>query len=382
MTKRGVLTTCFSQNNNDEMLYTQLDYKIPQNEQWHRINNQSQVEEEELPSMASASSHITKIADILNREPILQFDDFVSTVDVEAGGSTYNDIIRNLFGWTSRIPQMMINCYLRAGKIYVVQRGHEANVIDLSELEYAVPIIHKSLIRTMWGSTPWSKTEVRSGYYWYLQPIPKQASSKSNKSSYTYDDSGLIQSTTTHGADSGSYTITNYYYETLKNGRKFLRTEETAIYENNIRVDYKITEHTPLGQGQEHVSVRDEDGEDLGSVIGKSKGDDRIISTGFGKYEIVDVNYKEQRTLNGISLFDTSFPVHGEEKLVELTDAIKWLNLKTQESIDIDIHNYNHVIDFNDKILFDGNYYYLQNNTVIKNSRIVNKQSVSMVRWY
>ena len=41
-TKRGVLTTCFSQNNNDEMLYTQLDYKIPKNEQWHRTDTQNQ----------------------------------------------------------------------------------------------------------------------------------------------------------------------------------------------------------------------------------------------------------------------------------------------------------------------------------------------------
>ena len=391
MTKRGVLTTCFSQNNNDEMLYTQLDYKIPANEQWHRTDTQNQ--EEELPPMAKASKHINKIAGVLNREAVLQFDDFVSTIDVEAGGSTYEDIIRSIFGWTSRIPQMMINCYLRAGKIYVVQRGHEANVIDLTNAEYPAPVIHEELVRTTWGSTPWSKTEVRSrtGTRWKESNMAYPTSS--GKSNYNYDNDGLVTFTRTEDGD--TITETEYEYETLKNGRKVLSLETTRVYEKQFpanMIDYRQTEHNYLEQGQKHVSVKDEGGDELGSVIGRSIGDDRITPFTAYKYvnsqkvavgyELERYNYQEERTLNGLSLIDTSFPVYGDDKLEELTNAIKWLNLKTQERIDIDIYNYNHVIDFNDKILFNGNYYYLQNNTVIKNSHIVNKQSLSMVRWH
>ena len=91
---------------------------------------------------------------------------------------------------------------------------------------------------------------------------------------------------------------------------------------------------------------------------------------------------KESVTLSGIALYDSSFPVSGAEKLIELTAALKWLNRKTQETISMDIYDYPHVIDFNDRIIFNGATYFLESNTVVKTPRIVNKQSVQLVRWY
>jgi len=84
----------------------------------------------------------------------------------------------------------------------------------------------------------------------------------------------------------------------------------------------------------------------------------------------------------GNPLIDTSFPVVGNDTLAKLSSEIIWLNRKTQETISFDIYDYLHVIDFNDRIIFAGNEYFLEDNTVTKNPKIVNKQSVQLVRWY
>ncbi|MBR1730701.1 MAG: LamG domain-containing protein [Selenomonadaceae bacterium] len=380
MTEQNILKSCQCCVDNDELLYKTLSYKIPKNEQWHRSNQQSQ-QQQELPEMAAASKHLENIAEALGKQAIIQFDDFISTVDVDSGGVTFADLIRDIFGWTSRLPHMMINCYFRDDKLFAVQRGYEENLINLTNLTTNLTRRDKKIIRTVWsGGTPTSQTEVRPGYYWYLKPIDRKASEGNNN--YKYNEDGLISSTTVKGKDSGSWTTTNYFYTTLKNGKKFLSIEETTVYENNIQVDYQVIQHTPLDQGQEHIIAKDEEGDYLGSVVGRSKGDDRILHGPIRDFEAVNVNYQMQRTLYGLSLIDTTFPIHGDEKLAELTDRINWLNRKVQEEITLDIYDYNHVIDFNDRLTYNGNFYYLRNNTAIKTPLIVNKQTISMVRWY
>ena len=88
-----------------------------------------------------------------------------------------------------------------------------------------------------------------------------------------------------------------------------------------------------------------------------------------------------KRTINGVSMIDTSFPVEGEEFLQFLTEQIVWLNRKIEESITVDVYDYTHIIDFNDRIIFGGNVYYLRSNTFTKNEKIVNRQSLELVRW-
>jgi folylpolyglutamate synthase/dihydropteroate synthase len=65
-----------------------------------------------------------------------------------------------------------------------------------------------------------------------------------------------------------------------------------------------------------------------------------------------------------------------------LTQAIMWLDRKTEESVKVDLYDYPHLIDFNDRIVFEGNTYYLRSNTFTMNERIINRQSLEFVRWY
>ena len=388
--QQGALYTYNCCSDIDEILYKQLDYHIPATEiiyidasgnEMSHINPQ----EEGVP-IARASKHIIKIAETLGKQPVMQFDDFKSTVDIEAGGVTYNDLIRDIFGWTGRLPHKKINCYLRGDRLYVVQRGHEANVIDLTATDHTVPVVNEELIRTTWGSSIWSKNEVKStfigGQWFHTEYHPKETSQNNNK--YEYDNDGLITYTRKEGKEQGSFTETHYYYDTLENGKKILTKEETEIWEGNSVVDRQTVWHEYLDQGQTHVMAENEDGDYLGSVVGQSKGDDRPRKSPFDSQDYWTAVYKpgkQQRTLYGLSLIDTSFPVYGDDKLEEITQAIIQLNRKIQETITFDVYNYNHIIDFNDRILFNGNAYHLVNNTAVKTPRIVNKQTVSFVRW-
>ena len=60
---------------------------------------------------------------------------------------------------------------------------------------------------------------------------------------------------------------------------------------------------------------------------------------------------------------DTEFPVIGEEYLWILTKAIEWLNRKVQETVTVEIQanirngvlDVEHIVDFTERIKFDGN---------------------------
>lgn len=101
-----------------------------------------------------------------------------------------------------------------------------------------------------------------------------------------------------------------------------------------------------------------------------------------GKWYTLTGEQEKEVTINGHALVDTSLPVTDFATKKNFSDAINWLNRKTQETISMDVYDFPHVIDFNDRIIFNGAEYFLESNTVTKTPRIVNKQSVRFVRWY
>lgn len=426
--RNGVLYSCQCCSDIDEILYKQMEYKISEDEEWHRTDgkdyNGVKLPENETarqkalknePKVGLASTHIQKIAGILGKTPMLYFHDFVSTVDTESGGTTYQDLISSIFGWTSRIPTMMINVFLRDDKLFVIERGEEPNTIDLTNTKHTIPIVEQSLMRTAWGAKPWSKTETRErpGWRTYYDPIYDTGSSGGNSGSsssggsskasgYEYADDGLVTQSTKEEGD--TKIVTDYDYTTIGK-KKYLAVETTTVYENGEVVDQKKTTHKYLGQGQTHSESYGEDGDYLGGVVNASRGNDK--NTPYEKsqqhaywgnmgyeydedgnkryiegYTVTKDVIHEERTVSGITLFDTSFPVHGDKNLAELTAKIIWLNRRTQERISMNIYDYPHLIDFTDRIIFEGNEYYLESNKAITTPRIINRQEVSFVRWF
>lgn len=416
-TTRGVMTTCKCTVDIDAVLYQQLAYSVPPNK-WEYteeyidyvhskggcIRTDPGYEDADLKAIPSApaSAHITEIAAKLGKNVSLHFTDFISTMNTEVkSGTNYAGLLQELFGWTSRLPHMMINCYLRGNTIYVVQRGQEQNTVTLDGQKLTVHTVNKKLVRTTWGSDPWSKTEVKPYFNDWTEGVKEPLPDEGGEGGAEYNDDGLVEETTVQHGD--ETVVTHYYYETLENGQKFLYQEVATTYNNGSKVDEVTTYHDPVRDTQSHVYSVDSDGV-LGGVVTSSNNDDRrtpwqnakssfqggiLVSDMDGnRYLLKEIIYhhdegeKAHRTINGVSLIDTSFPVEGESTLQALTNAIMWLDRKTEETVTVEVYNYPHLIDFNDKIVFGGNTYYLRSNNVTINERIVNRQSLEFVRWY
>ena len=355
-----------------------------------------------------------------------------------------------------------------------------------------MPIVAKELVRTTWGSTPWSKTKTTEMPHTYWQknipddeivrpempdwgdypefsPLPElpeipekpkardyitQSSEihdddEKTDSGFEYDDDNLLRrsETRSEGTDGVAKTITNYKYKTLRSGRKILVEEIIEKYSGDtwatLEFDERITiEHTPLMNGQEHVTQSNDDGDISGTTAGQTSSDYRVTpymeqkwQEDWQAYQQNNKDIKLQRaniildwcaenrekvqnldadrqerfndyydavqqylrvlsgelitdtetwelTTNGLSLYDSSFPIHNEDKLIRVTNALKWLNRKTQETLTLSVYEFNHLIDFNDRIIFGGNEYFLVSNTAMTTSRLLNEQNLTLTRWY
>lgn len=417
-TTRGVMTTCKCTVDIDAVLYQQLAYSVPPNK-WEyteeyidyvhskggSIITDPGYEDAELKATPSApaSAHITEIAAKLGKSVSLHFTDFISTMSTDVkSGTNYAGLLQELFGWTARLPHIMINCYIRGNTIYVVQRGQEQNTVTLDSQKLTVHTVNKKLVRTTWGSDPWSKTEVSPYFNNWTEGVFEPMQDEGGEGGAKYNDDGLVEETTVQHGD--ETVVTHYYYETLENGQKFLYQEVATTYNGGSKVDEVTTTHDPVRNTQSHVYSTDDDGV-LGGVVTSSNNDDRITpwaqsqgAASFGAQVYTDnegnryiwkgVIYHSdkggmaERTINGISLIDTSFPVEGESFLQALTNQIMWLDRRTEETVTVEVFDYPHLIDFNDKIVFHGNTYYLRSNTATINEKDINRQSLEFVRWY
>lgn len=436
ITQKGILNTCLCCSDVDKILYTQLAYKVKGTTGGrYIITLENQVIVSEMPK-ASAHSHISRIANIIGKKLVYLADEFISSIDTEQGGVTYNDLIRDIFGWSSRVPTKLINCYIRNDTLCVIQRGYEQNTIDVSNARIANLTITKELYRTTWGSTPTSYTVTQTtGKYYGMEPIlrpwpdedtPPEPSTpsrvlptyinhsengKTTETYYDYDDDGNVTNIHTISPDTETVTYNSYK---KKHGRKYLVSESTYTYaRNGPLIDEKHIYHSYLEQGQENIIRIDGDGNIDGSITTPSRIDARPTPFEDNKnseyyynndtsvpwnrsYTYVDgvkmeiigcreVQYggeSKEITNYGIALYDSSFPIEDYNTLYALTAELRRLNRTTQETISLDIYDYPHVFDFNDKIIFGGNEYFLDGNSVSKTPRIVNKQSLKLVRWY
>ena len=432
--KRGILASCKCTSDIDEILYQQLSYSISKydynwtyeyNEAYLGYQSQHPTEEVNKMPCANASTHISQIAAVLGKTPVLRFRDYVSTMNPDVkNGNNYSGLIGELFGWTSRLPHIMINVFLRGNTLYVTQRGYEPNTVNLDEsgIKLTIHTKNKKLMRTMWGTDANAQTEVvpvyRSWISDNLTPFPRQdePTPGGGGTAQTGMNHLVEETEVTHGEER---VVTNYHYTDMGDGKQFLDEETTKTYIGGSLVDEVHTYHKPVSFGQAQVYSTDDDGV-LGTTVSPSNFDERItpyqygeLTSGGGYTEaFVDgahdehgnyypavydgqgnryiitghTAHKEQigtRTrLKGHSLVDTSFPVDGTNELAYLTQQIEWLNRRTEETITVDLYDYPHVIDFNDKIIFHGNTYHLRSNTAARTERIVNRQSLVLVRWY
>lgn len=423
VTQQGALYIADCCTNLDELLYTPLNYDMPNI--LSATVTYSETEEPEyiaatLPALAS--QHVAKIADALGLTPVIQFEDFYSSVSVsleKIGGATYADLIRDIFGWSARVPTLLINAFIRGDKLFVIQRGYEKNVIDITNSNYTLPTFNRTLMRTYYSRQKFSKTRTYEYKSRKIKPVRQSSEIYSDSradSSYNYDNDGLLKKsvTTTTNADGDSVrTETTYSYETLESGKKVLVKETIKKYVKGVLDETTEIKHTPLRQGMSHKVMTDEDGDIISEGVGQNTSDDRV--TPYSQFQLEEDYETETETTNltieGLTLIDTSFPIKisvdiddsnwsgampqeikdviesiddtkGIDRLTQITEEIKWLNRRTQETVRLSLYNYPHLIDFNDKIILNDNEYFLANNTAQTTPRIFNEQNLTLVRWF
>ncbi|WP_026762619.1 hypothetical protein [Selenomonas artemidis] len=368
---------------------------------------------------AKVSRYAAEIAAALGLRLHRLTDDFIPSQNFEGSGMTYHDFISALFGWTAKLPQRQINVFIRGDTLHIIQRGMEESVIDITNWPHAQPTVERKLLRSVWHSShkdstgahneedtvpvPFTGTiSFREISRTYSNGFLVRETNENGYSTYTYDGEYLAEKRT-HNVD-GSTSRTDYAYastgrdvylfkewerttEPVNDGKK--HTEYDWEDWSNEKGTERITYHAPLGYGWYATTVY-VDGVLEGSSLSQGKPGGKASQFTVEQSNLsLGASYASDDTLPYSSLIDTEFPVVGAEYLQTLTKEIEWLNRKTQETVTVEIRarirsgvpDIDHIVDFTERIRFEGYEYFLQSNTVELTPRLL-RQTIKMVRWY
>ncbi len=375
---------------------------------------------------ANCSYYARKIADALGLSLDLRIEDFTPSQDYSLSGMTYQDFISSLFSWTSRLPQRQINVFIRGRMLHIIQRGHEDQVTDITAWPHTMPTINRKLIRSVWDSATtesWDRARSDKDYEpqpftgtigiegitrHYLNGLLTEEETNGSITEYSYDDQYLTEKRT-HNPDGSTVQTTYTYAKTANDIYLFKETEKTTdatqkegetSHDRNDWTDWlnenfstRITYHAPIGYGWYSTTVY-EDGEFQGSSISQGKPGGKSSQFTINEWNRslgsdYDFDDDEDDKFKGQALFDTEFPVTGDDFLRELTHEIEWLNRKRQEEVSLDIVSpvikghatIRHILDFTERIRLDDKEYFLVSNQVKLTTRSL-RQSIRLVRWY
>lgn len=378
---QGLMRTITGMYDIDQLLYTPFTYSYT--------------------GASTAKAHATRVAAMMGKQLAWYADDFTPSSSFSGiDGATLQNIIGGLFGWAGNVPQDWINVLLRGDSLKVIQRGHEPNTIDLTHTKHSRPSIDRRLMRSVWSGTVGGHSARK---HITIEPLGFYGTIRYGESMVTYVD-GLVTrevtktaegtTTSTYDYSDGYLTkkvtvtpdeiiTTTYDYAITLNDR-YLASEKAVTKEKDSNTTSEtLTQHVYLGNGWYGTTVY-VDGEFNNSSVSNGKPGGKA-----SKYIVDQSNlnlggkYPDNsgESYQGAALFDTSFPISDTATLKKLTKDIEWLNRKTEEKVSMDIWQYPHLIDFTDKILFNGAAYFLESNQVTQTPREL-KQTVTMIRWY
>lgn len=349
----------------------------------------------------AAKTHAKNIARMLGKSLYWAADDFISSETFSGiGGATIQNMISGLFGWAGNLPQDWINVFLRGDVLKIVQRGHEPNEIDITGTAHSRPEVTRRLMRSVWsgtgthsarnkltisplgfsGTIRFGDSEVTYRYGLVVREVTATAQGQAVTTyDYDYDDYPVKKVTTTPDE-----VITTTYDYAITINDKYLATETAVSADKSGNVNSTtVTQHVYLGNGWYGTAVY-VDGAFQSSSVSSGKPGGKA-----NKYIIDQSNLNlgsgypkdDGGQIEGAALFDTEFPIYDSATLKKLTRDIEWLNRRTEEKVTMDIWQYGHLIDFTDRIKYQGNTYYLESNQVSRTPTEL-KQTVTMVRWY
>ena len=326
-------------------------------------------------------------------------DNWRTSQDLSGEGHTYSSLVSDLFGWTSKVPNRQINVFIRGNTMHVIQRGYETQTVDLTDTKHTRPDIHRELVRTIWQSPLGEDTTTYQNTVHVKWPNDEKRPRRSGTESFPTKGSeggtqvtyvnGLITSSTTRYAD-GSETTVNYTYSpdpgSVDNTYQCQLVSQQTVTKNadgSYSTDDTSYMHPDGTPGYRH-SVTTSDG---CFVSASNEQQDR--SAHMSDY------YENQQTYTEFDMppvtkwrnrwsfrADTNFPIwEGDNVIINWLQALKDLDQSIREEVSFDLYNYDHIVDFTDRIRFRGNDYFLISNGVKQDYKSL-KQSIKMVRWY
>jgi len=368
---------------------------------------------------AKVSRYAAEIAAALGLKLHRLTDDFTPSQNFEGSGMTYHDFISALFGWTAKLPQRQINVFIRGDTLHIIQRGMEESVVDITNWPHAQPTIERKLVRSVWHGSHNDSNGAHNEED--TAPIPFTGTISFKEISRTYSNGFLVRETNengystyiydgeylaekrTHNVD-GSTSRTDYAYASTGRDvylfKEWERTTE-AVNDGKKHTEYdwedwsnekgteRITYHAPLGYGWYATTVY-VDGVLEGSNLSQGKPGGKASQFTVEQSNLsLGASYASDDELPYSSLIDTEFPVVGADYLRMLTREIEWLNRKTQETVTVEIRarirsgvpDIDHIVDFTERIRFEGHEYFLQSNTVELTPHLL-RQTIKMVRWF
>ena len=340
-----------------------------------------------------------------------------------------NGIISRLLGWSADVPNMQYIPYITGGKLKVVQRGHEANNIVLTDDNITLrPTITTKIIHTEWWDPEFAEVTYIYADDKEQEKEPFTGTITFMSRSLVYEDGYLIRETyvTDETAETqADVTITTEYTYTEINGQKYIsektitdaekqeKTTVTSTYlqtdndvylaqETEVTEDISVTPNeeisrrekviTPLGNGWYGTASYDlTDGER--QLVGTSMG--QGATGGAVSQYTVDAwndsittgkrSEKEARArvrlMNGVAKARNTYPVRDLDTLKKIASALDSLEEMAEETLNCEVVGLNHVIDFDDTVTYNGNVYYLESNQVTVTPRTI-RQSITAKRWY
>ena len=395
----------------DKILYSQIkdsgivQFNLPDNynfgEQWgYKIYEGyivSETKNQVVYARPKASDFIKRIAEYMSYSTNIKIEDFTPSnlngeIDI-----TYANLLSNVFGWTSQVPQRQINVFIRGGVLNCIQRGMEESVFDISDLPHTRPIVNKKLLRTMWQSnndtatnddddneTPFtgritfnpalesSNTLIYSnGFLIQEQTTTAQGNLKvTSTTDYDYWERLISDGKETYLSSKTANvvtenleerkktvdrTVTTYYYKTFEKNEIYLLSEEETttrqIYypdsdkSTTFSTVWKLAEtettsrrtlHNPLGNGWYGQAVF-EDGVLVGSNLSQGKPGNRVTPYTVDKFSSHFVQVVKEDNSSLAAIDDRNFPVVEQDIKTACADAYEWLNRKIQEEISVDI---------------------------------------------
>ena len=345
---------------------------------------------------------------------------------------TYSAVMSGAFGWLSDLPWRQVNVYIKGGKMTFVQRGQEPSVYDITDLHHDEPTIVQKVFRSRFSANnktpepdkvkPAKKAHTEGfsgsitypnwGYTNYDNGLPTDSLRHTENADvyiwWHYDLQGRLvaQESRTEakpGANiNDSETETRiYYYPITRDGSYTVTATHTKTTEHDSRTGKSITTETVnyaenAKNGTTSTTVRDGDMVMSNGPASVNTGSEfsinqqNILMTN-GAAKWLDDDGKEIKDEADISF--SSLPVsEAPNSGVQLPTLVAEINshdrcieetveMNILEAVKDGVPSLTHVINFGERIKYNGNEYNLERNTVTRTAREI-KQNIVMIRWF